>query len=103
MSNSVIPDDITIFSFRVEIEPLNGDGSIMELIVYPDKGNCWPAHPDKTILDLEAGDVFVHRDWKKRETRYRFKRACAYGSTLCRESHPWCDSIREATEAISNR
>jgi len=103
MSSSAKSPDITIHSVRVEIEPVNGGkGSIMELVVYPDRDNVIPAHPDKTILDLERGDILTHRDWRKQTTHYRFKRACVYGSTLCRGSHPWRDSIKEAAQAVEN-
>lgn len=101
MSSSAKSPDITIHSFRVEMEPVNGgDGSMMELVVYPNRQNVIPAHPDKTIQDLERGDIFTHRDWRKQTTQYRFKRACVYGSTLCKGSYPWRDSIREAAEVV---
>ena len=81
-----------------EIAPLDRPPSEAGMFIV-----CWPlengdgrylqnAHPDKCILDSEAGDVLVHR---QRGEQYRMVAVQQFGDW----KGPWFRSVREVLEA----
>ena len=74
------------------IEPVTGPqlSAGMFLVVWPEEnGNgrwCHNAHPDRTVVDAEAGDVLIHR-------RRQYRMLAVQRFNDC--SGPWFDSVRE--------
>ncbi len=86
---------IEIYALQFEVEPSAPGGTY--LIVWPDQtGNgqyTQPAHPDKTMLDVQAGDIVVHQ----RKTQFRVKRLRPYRTSECKsqDDYPWITSARD--------
>ena len=80
------------------IQPLTGPQSSagMFLVVWPEPdGNgrwCHHAHPDRTVLDAQAGDVLVHK--RQRFRMLAVQRFNDWGGA-------WFGSVRECAHASS--
>ena len=79
-----------IRSLYFRIEPVNRPhpATNMFLVVWPEvDGNgswCHHAHPDRTVLDAQVGDVLVHK-----RRRYRMLAVRRFNDW----SGPWFDSV----------
>ena len=80
------------------------DGGLIELIIWPDaNGNgtdTSPAHPDRTLMDVGAGDVIIHH-----RTAYDVRRVKPYRATDCRDEteYPWVACGRDYEQSASAR
>ena len=80
------------------IEPLDGPlpGAGMFVVVWPEENGdgkyLHNAHPDRRVIDSQAGDILVHRE--KRQ-RYRMVAVQKFGDWR----GPWFTSVRECLSA----
>lgn len=88
-----------IHALLFDVEHFGGQpsrGTIRLIAWFDDRGEsrfCRHAHPEKTLLDAEAGHVIVHR----RRTHYRVRRVKPYRTSECKDEtqYRWRRSVAQ--------